>query len=245
MHDAVLRITLTLAASLMSSLSAQAQQARGVNPADIDSRFDLIVKHVALEPEGRSQSLILKYDYKLDARWGLNFELPVYSRLSQPGFARSGQGDLFARARWVVPEGHWTYGAAAEAVLPTASDDVLGTGRYQLNASVMAVRVFSPSFLGAVAVKQTSSLGGDASRARFSNTDIRLVPVLILPQGWAAVLELRQTWEHRGAQARWQRAELMLNKQLDPHWAGSLSLGRDFGDRRDDGALALALKYFF
>ena len=40
----------------------QAQQSRGVNPAEIDSRFDVIVKNVELESSGRTQSLTLKYD---------------------------------------------------------------------------------------------------------------------------------------------------------------------------------------
>lgn len=115
---------------LAACTAAQGQQARGVNPAEIDSRFDVIVKQVGLEPTGTTRSLTLKYDYKLDDRWGLNFEFPVYTRLSQPAFARSGNGDLFARARWIAPAGAWTYGASAETVLPTASKDELGTGRY-------------------------------------------------------------------------------------------------------------------
>lgn len=236
---------LPLTLALCAALPAQAQQSRGVNPAEIDSRFDVIVKHVGLEPDGKSQSLTLKYDYKLNQQWGLNFELPVYTRISQPGFSSSGSGDLFARARWIVPNGAWTYGAAMETVLPIASRDNLGTGRYQLNASVLAVRAFSPSFLLAAAIKQTTSVGGDSDRAKFSNTDARLVPVFILPQGWAITGELRQTWEHRGAQANWQRAEVSLNKQFDQNWAGSLSAGRDFGDRKDRGAISAAVKYFF
>ncbi len=229
---------------LAACTAAQGQQARGVNPAEIDSRFDVIVKQVGLAPTGTTRSLTLKYDYKLDDRWGLNFEFPVYTRLSQPAFARSGNGGLFARARWIAPAGAWTYGASAETVLPTASKDELGTGRYQLNVAALAVRAFSPGFLAAAAVKQTSSFGGDSKRAKLSNTDIRLVPVFILPDGWAVTGELRQTWEHN-SDLSWQRVEVTLNKQFDAHWAGSLSAGRDSGDRKDRGAVAVAVKYFF
>ncbi len=234
-----------LLSAILLGTSAQAQQARGVNPAEIDSRFDLIVKQVNLEPGGHVRSATLKYDYKLNDRWGLNFELPVYSRLSQPGFESSGNGDLFARARWIVPAGAWTYGASMETVLPVASKDPLGTGRYQLNVGALVVRAFSASFLAAAVLKQSTSVGGDSSREQFSNTDFRVVPVFILPEGWAITGELRQTWEHRGSQARWQRAEVSLNKQFDLHWAASLSAGRDFGDRQDRGAYSAAVKYFF
>jgi hypothetical protein len=240
------RIAQTLTALIGTSLCAVvlAQESRGVNPADIDSRFDVIVKRIRLESSGDTTSMTFKYDYKLNTQWGLNFELPVYTKLSLPGFSRSGNGDFFARARWIVPAGAWTYGASFETVLPVASKDELGTGRYQLNAGGLAVRAFSRSFLAAAVVKQTTSMGGDSARDKFSNTELRVVPVFILPDGWAVTGEVRQTWEHRSGLG-WQRVEATLNKQLDLHWAGSLSLSRDFGDRKDRGAISAAVKYFF
>jgi hypothetical protein len=36
-----------------------------------------------------------------------------------------------------------------------------------------------------------------------------------------------------------------LNKQFDLNWAGSVSASRDFSDRKDGGAVSLAVKYFF
>lgn len=224
--------------------TAQAQQARGVNPADIDSRIDVIAKQINLDPDGTSRSLTFKYDYKLGSEWGLNFELPAYSRLALPGLTRTGNGDLFARARWIVPHGAWTTGASFETVLPVASKDELGTGRYQFNVGALAVRAFSPSFIAAGVVKQSTSFGGDSARPKISNTEVRLVPVFILPAGWAVTGELRQTWEHETS-FRWQRTEATVNKQFDQHWAGSLSLSRDYGDRPDRGAVSVALKYFF
>jgi hypothetical protein len=230
--------------ALAWSAATPAQQARGVNPADIDSRFDVIVKQVNLDPDGSARSLTFKYDHKLGSEWGLNFELPAYSRLAVPGLTRTGNGDLFARARWIVPHGAWTSGASFETVLPVASKDELGTGRYQFNVGALAVRAFSPSFLTAGVVKQSTSFGGDSARPKISDTEVRLVPVFILPAGWAVTGELRQTWEHE-TNFRWQRAEATLNKQFDLHWAGSLSLGRDYGDRPDRGAVSVAVKYFF
>jgi hypothetical protein len=236
-----------IAASSLISLACgmvQAEQVRGVNPADIDSRVDVIFKRVALDPSGSAQSLTFKYDYKLAPEWGLNFELPVVSRLSLPGRQWTGNGDLFARARWIVTAGTWSYGASLETVLPLASKDELGTGRYQLNVAGLLVKVFSPSFIAAGALKQTTGVGGDSARASFSNTEVRLVPVFILPGGWAITGELRQTWEHR-TDFSWQRVELTLNKQFDANWAGSMSASRDFSDRRDGGGASVALKYFF
>lgn len=230
--------------SLAAMAGVSAQEIRGVNPADIDSRVDLIYKRINLHPSGATDVWTAKYDQKLNNQWGLNFEFPFSSQLSVPGASASGNGDLFARARWIVPVGAMTYGLSFETVLPVASDDVLGTGRYQLNFAALAVKPWSRSFLTAVAIKQTTSLGGDGHRDEFSNTDIRFVPVVILSDGWAVTGEIRQTWEHR-SNLSWQRAEATLNKQITAQWAGSVSYGRDFGDKKDDGAISVAVKYFF
>jgi hypothetical protein len=189
-----LRTLLLLLSGLCLFSLSHAQQVRGVNPADIDSRFDVIAKSIQLDGGGTSHSLTFKYDYKLNNYWGLNFELPTYTRLSSPGWSASGNGDLFARARWITPGAPgWTYGASAEMVLPTAREDPLGTGRYQLNVAALLVRAVSPRFILAGAVKQTTSVGGDDKRPSFSNTDIRVVPVFILDDGLAVNGELRQT----------------------------------------------------
>lgn len=229
---------------LSTCASVHAQQVRGVNPADIDSRFDVIVKHVALHPEGKADSITFKYDYKLNQNWGLNFELPVLTQVSVPGASSTGNGDLFARARWITPAGPWTYGASAEAVFPGASKDALGTGKYQLNFAGLLVRPLSERVIIAGALKRVTSVGGDRDRPDFSNTEIRLVPVLILQHGWAITGELRQTWEHR-SDLSWQRIEAVVNKQFSAKWAGSVGWGRDVGDRKDGGAVSVSAKYFF
>lgn len=235
-------------AALCASGLVQAQQSRGVNPADIDSRFDVIYKRVNIDPEGSLDVWTLKYDYKLTNNWGLNFELPVASKLKTPGFSASGNGDFFARARYIVPAGPWIYGLSFETVLDTASKDALGTGRNQLNFAALAVRPWSPGFISAFAAKRITALGSDGGSPKFNNTEVRFIPVFILPDGWAITGEVRQTWEHRGTSAQeksWRRYEATLNKQFNLQWAGSVSYSTDTGDNKDDGTYSLAVKYFF
>ncbi|MEG2884857.1 MAG: hypothetical protein RR884_09785 [Acinetobacter sp.] len=223
---------------------AHAEPVRGVNPADIDNRFDVIVKHIKLATTGHTDSVTLKYDYKLNNNWGLNFELPVYTKISASNFERTGNGDLFMRTRWIMPIDIGSYGVSAEIVLPTAGKDELGTGRYQFNVGGLIVYPVSPHLLTAGVIKQSTSVAGDHDRDKISNTEIRFIPVFILSDGWAISGELRQTWEHKSDQD-WQRIEVSLNKQFDIHWAGVLSTSRDFGDRKDHGAALIAMKYFF
>jgi hypothetical protein len=232
-------------ALLTAAGAAAAQQARGVNPADIDSRVDLIVKRVNLHPSGRTDVVTGKFDYKINNNWGVNFEFPAHAKLSVPGFSTSGNGDLFARARYIQPTASgWIYGASFETVAPTAKEDSLGTGRWQVNVGALAVKPWTRAFLTAFVAKQTTSLGGDAHRAKFSNTEVRLVPVMVLADGWALSGEVRQTWEHR-SDASWQRVEGTLNKQFTAQWAGSLTYARDLGDLKDRGTFSAAVKYFF
>lgn len=124
-----------------------------------------------------------------------------------------------------------------------ASPDELGTGRYQLNVGGLVVRA-SASFIAAAVLKQTTSIGGDSARSKFSNTDFRHRARLHPARRLGHHGEIRQTWEHR-SDLSWQRVEGTVNKQFDANWAGSLSYGRDSGDRKDGGAVSAAVKYFF
>jgi len=240
-----LKISMAFAVAACVAPLTHAQEVRGVNPADIDSRFDVIYKRVNLSPTGKTDIWTLKYDYKLNNQWGLNFELPVTSKLSVPGLSVSGNGDFFARARYIIPGANgMTYGLAFETVLDAASKNELGTGKHQLNVGALVVKPWSRGFLTAATLKQVTSVGGDSQRAKFSNTELRFIPVFILQDGWAVTGDLRQTWEHRSSQS-WQRLELSLNKQFNVHWAGGIGISKDFDDKKDRSTLSVAAKYFF
>ncbi len=240
------RPALALGAALMACAGGASAQdtTRGVNPADIDSRLDVVFKQVRLEPAGRLDVLTFKYDYKLNAHWGLSAELPTVSRLAAPGLRVTGNGDLFGRARWIVPAGDWTVGAAVETVLPAATNDALGLGKVQVNFGALAVKPLSRQMLLAALVKHSSGFAGERDRPDFTNTEVRVLPVILLSKGWAVTGEWRYTAEHRSG-LRWQRTEAGLNKQFNPTWAGSLSYARDHGDRPDRGTVTAAVKYFF
>ncbi len=223
---------------------AQAQAVRSTSFTGMDSRADLIVKRIRLSPAGHADNLILKYDQKLTPSFAINLELPAHIHLVTPWFSASGHGDFFARVRWIVSQGAWMHGAAVEVVLPVASEDALGTGRGQLNASGIVIRVFSPSFLTAVVLKQVTSVGGDADREAFSNTEVRLIPEWLMADGYAMMGEWRHTMEHR-SDKHWQRAEASLIKRFDRNWAVQIGYSRDFGARPDRGSLFVSTRYLF
>lgn len=225
-------------------MEAEAQAVRSTSFTGMDSRADLIIKRVRVSPEGEADNLILKYDQKLTPIFAINIEWPAHVNLVTPWFSTSGHGDFFARARWIVPHGAWMHGAAVEVVLPVASDDALGMGRGQLNASGILIRVFSPSFLTALVLKRVSSVGGDENRLGFNNTEIRVIPEWLLADGYAMMGEWRYTEEHR-TDSRWQRAEVLLIKRFDRNWAAQIGYSRDVGDRPDRGSFFVSTRYLF
>lgn len=235
---------------LLASLSVHAEeevQSRGVNPADIDNRIDLIIKNVMLDGEGDVLSITGKFDRKLSQKVGLNFELPMYTKLDTPLFSASGNGDFYARARYITQKGKWSVGGSAEIVLPIASNDALGTGKYQLNFGALAVRPVNARFMVAFVAKQVTSVGGDGNRNDLSTTELRVLPIFPLDNGWAVVGEYRRIFSHEDANPTYSYGEVSLNKQLDTHWALSGSYSRTICDcsARDDGGISASVKYFF
>lgn len=235
---------------LLISIAAHAEeevQSRGVNPADIDNRIDLIVKNVMLDGEGDVLSITGKFDKKLSQKVGLNFELPMYTKLDTPFFSASGNGDFYARARYITQKGRWSVGASTEIVLPIASKDALGFGKYQVNFGALAVRPVNAHFMVALVAKQVTSVGGDSNRSDINTTEFRVLPIFPLDNGWAVVGEYRRVFSHENANPTFSYGEVSLNKQLDTHWALSGSYSHTICDcgAGDDGGISASVKYFF
>lgn len=127
------RVMLAAASALMAvgAVAAPATSgAPGVNPKDNLTKGEVFVKFDRLEGGSSLLAVALKYDRAFDARTGGNVELPLI-RLDAPGPNASGLGDVALRVRRVGTSGRWSTIVAAEAVLPTASRDELGRGKWQ------------------------------------------------------------------------------------------------------------------
>jgi hypothetical protein len=94
-----------------SSASAQQEEvkARGVTPAENDTRADVILKYNWLTNKSGIFTTTLKFDYRITKEAGFNVEFPVLAnfRLSSPaagvpGINDTGVGDVFARLRYIA-----------------------------------------------------------------------------------------------------------------------------------------------
>lgn len=256
MMRVVRRFCAALALSWAAAASSVgAQQVRGVNPADIDTRFDVIGKYNWLPGDSYVYTSTLKFDYRATDKIGLNFELPVHGHYHFGGvpiagtmvgaFDDRGVGDLFARVRYIDRFGQWSLGGALEAVAPTATEQTLGSGKYQLNPAALAVYAWSPAVISAGVVKSYNSLGGEDGRADIRNVELRGIQAFMFPNKMFVTFDAKYTWELINTEDRWFEGAAELGYQFSPTLVGSVRASRKWGDREDRGAVEMAVKNFF
>lgn len=225
--------------------AAESGEVRGVNPADILSRADLVVKVANLE-QGHSLVAVAKYDQKLGEGLGANVELPVASYVDVGAADAFGMGDLFMRLRYVKPLSQTVIAlASAELVAPTATNDLLGTGKWQLNPGGGLVKVWSSKMFTALVYKHSFSIAGDDARAEINTNSARVVHSFILDRGYYLTLDGRHEWQTAGVNQDWTTTEIEVGRQFSASFAASIRIGKAYGDRSNDGALEMNVRTFF
>lgn len=232
-------------------------KARGVNPADNDTRADIILKYNWLTNRSGIFTTTLKFDYRITKEAGFNIEFPVLGNFQLrspaagvPGINDTGVGDVFMRLRYIAgigtsSLGHTSLGAAVEAVLPTASEKTLGSGTYQLNATGLAVQAWSPTLITAFIGKSTHSVHEFNGRRAIQEHTARIVQAFILPRGMFVTVDGKYNWETINRRDRWLESQIEFGMMLDARTAASVAFGRKWGDREDRGSVATTFKRFF
>ncbi|WP_291821070.1 hypothetical protein [Bosea sp. (in: a-proteobacteria)] len=242
---------------LRGPVAAEDVKARGVNPAENDTRADLIVKYNALTRSSGIFTTTLKFDYRLSQDVGLNLEMPVLGHFRRsspgpglPGLNEAGTGDVFLRVRYVTgigagSLGQTSIGGAIEAVFPTASNDTLGSGTVQLNASALLVQAWNASLITAFVVKSTHSVHELHGRRAVQEHSARVVQAFILPHGMFATLDAKYNWETINNRDNWWEGQIEFGMMLDARTSASLGIGRKWGSREDRGSVSATVKRFF
>jgi len=208
-------------AGLSAPTPAPAQTASGapgVNPKDNITKGEVFYKFDSLEGGASLQAIAVKYDYALGASAGANVELPLI-RVDAPGAHVSGPGDVAGRVRHVRTSGPWSVIVAAEAVLPTASDDRLGRGKWQLNPVAGVVYALTPTSFAFVGYKHFFSVGGDDDRPDISDMQPRALLARVWEQGYWALADLKVTKSLKGDKS----------ETLDMEFEGGTMLAPDLG----------------
>jgi hypothetical protein len=217
---------------------------RGVNPAELNNRIDVIGKVINL-PVGESMSLVGKYDMKLGSGFGANFELPVLTHVNSTGINATGTGDLFTRVRYVRPLSKQMFLlGAVELVVPVASETATGTGKWQLNPAIGGVYMWNLRSFSALIYKNLSSIAGDSARPNISTHQFRGLHTFVLKGGWYVTGDVKYEVSTIGQNEDWVTTEFELGRQLSSRWAASVRVGKAYGDRPNDGTVEINIRTF-
>lgn len=220
----------------------------GTDPAKLLLRFELNPQYLESRGPGSLLSTNLKLDVPFTKSFAIAFEVPVISAsgFPDPLDDQFGLGDVLVRTRYVWSFERSSFIAGAEFGLKTADDELLGSGKWQVNPSLAYVYYLSSEYLLAVAGKQRLSVAGDDDRADINQTELRLIGIYINPEGWwmQADYQPKINWEDDASVSHLVECELgtMLTRSLGV----SIRPGVGLGDNRDrEWSVGVGMRLFF
>lgn len=115
----------------------------------------------------------------------LRLTVPVSTRPDPNGGTTTGVGDLNLFDIFILGKtsGGVEYGAGPVIVLPTASDDLLGAGKYQAGLAALAMHPSPSGILGGLLQIQ-GSFAGDKDRANVASATLQPFFIRNLREGW-------------------------------------------------------------
>lgn len=219
---------------------------RGVNPADNLTKFEILPKFTMLDASNDMSvsNMVLKYDQAFKGIYGLNFELPLGYFDSYFGHEK-GIGDLNVRARVQYRAGSETYIAGVEAVFPTATEEPLGDGKYQLNPSFVAVHAFSERTFSAVVAKQMFTIGGDDDRDDITRGQYRFLMAHTTPDGWWFLADPQLWVDYENGNRMHFAPEIEIGRMISPTtgiWLrGGMHMAGDW--KKDDWNISAGIRF--
>jgi hypothetical protein len=114
---------------------------------------------------------------------------------------------------------------AAEAVLPTASRDELGRGKWQLNPVAGVVYAFTPTTFAFGGYKHIFSVAGHSDRPDISDMQPRALLARVWQQGYWALVDLKYTKALKGNKSGELDLEFEGGKMLAPDLGAWVRLG--------------------
>ena len=218
--------------------------ARGVNPADNLTKIELLPQLRAFG-DSSITSLTLKYDHAIKRVFGINAELPLV-RYSGRGTSDNGIGDLTLRGRAQHTWGRHTLIGAAEFLLPTATEDTLGTQQYTFDPILGYVYSFGHNIFGALVAKQFISLHNTdpAISPDINQGQYRMLLGYASNKGWW-VLADPQVWVNFETGRQEFLAELELGTMLNKTTGVWIRAGHRLGGnwRRNDWTVLMGIRF--
>jgi hypothetical protein len=245
------RAVVLAATSALWAVAASAQQqteVKGVNPAENISRLEVIPKYDRKVGSISVPSLAFKYDQAVGPHFAFNLEVPLVGFRGQ-GREEGGLGDVQFRVRYIRPLAQKVFGGGgAEFVAPSASADVLGRGKWQVNPTLVVVHAWSRQVFTAGVYKHFISVDGQDDRRKINESNIRLLQGYSDAGGWWVLGDLKFEYDHvetRGRNRRTLVPEVEAGIMLGPASSIAVRLGTTLIDRTSDYVASASMKWFF
>jgi hypothetical protein len=208
---------------------------------------DLSTETITLSPNllifAEPDKLALRFDLPLESTNKPNNQNP-------DGSTEFGMGDFIVQAIYVRElDNRWAAGAGLRMILPTATGEAFGDGKWQLVPTV-GVRASLPeishgSHTGLV-VRQFSSVGGQSSRSNISYMQFEPQLNIALPDQWFVNFS-PETKFNLLTDEWFVPLDIMVGRKSGLHWIASLDY--QYGLVRDDDSynqrLEARIGYFF
>lgn len=130
------------------------------------------------------------------------YTLPIVTAPDGQGGSASGLGDLnlIELFPFVWKQARMELAVGPQFTLPTATDDLTGTGKWQAGLAVLAIAPRKFGIAGALVTWQ-HSIAGDDARPTQNGLSVQPLFIYNLPQGW--YLRSTATWNFAFAQDVW------------------------------------------
>lgn len=217
---------------------------QGVNPRDNIRKAEVLYKFDSLRFDQQISSVTLKYDTTLSKEWGVNVEVPFVAYKGF-GLEQEGVGDVNLRIRYSTTINQVSYIAGLELVTPTAANDLLGLGKWQINpvgGIVVSPTQFSFLFLG---YKHFYSVAGDDERHDINGSQPRAILGYTSPKGWWALADFKYTKSWTGLEDEAFDAEVELGTMIAPRTGIWARAGTSFLDSPRDYGINLGVRQIF
>lgn len=198
------------------SFAEESSSPKGVNPKDIVTKVDVIVRRDSFEGGVTLDSLTAKYDVGLDAKWALAIEVPL-ARFTAPGIKETGLSESKVKLRRVENTAWGAWMVGSEFVLPTNKKDVLGSGKWQFNPSAGVVYSLTPTVFAFAGYQHFWSVAGKDSAPRINQSQPRLLLAKTSPAGWWVMGDFKYTVDHE-----------THNKTFDTEFEAGMMVSRDW-----------------
>ena len=234
-------VILSLGCGVAQAQDSAGSAAPGVNPKDNITKTELIYRFDDLGLGDHTQSFTLKYDKAFNANWGGNVEIPLVA-FKGFGLNDAGLGDIQARLRYTTKLGTASVILGGELVLPTATDDSLGRGKFQFNPVGGAVLPLGQTSFLYLGYKHLFSFAGDGNRADINESQPRALVGYTSPKGWWLLGDLKYThsWKTETEQADF---DVEIGRMVGPSTGVWTRVGTSWLDSDRNASLLLGIRF--